>query len=243
MMPNRSVVWPPDLVVAVCLATLVVGSMLLLWSGGPASAATTVSVTPAPHDGSYVNGQTIVVSVGANSLFEPNTRVNIVECADPGGTTAGLPTSLTDCDENTVQADTVLVQSNGSFTEHAYALYSLPNALLGERPSWLPVCSQTSQCVLYVGENQDDFTQPKLFSQPFAITPTAGSTPAATPATPAAASTTSPPSPSPSAAVTLPPGQLAFTGSSTSALWLALVGLGLTGAGIYGRRLLGRRSS
>ena len=56
----------------------------------------------------YQNGQTVSVSVGPNSLFVPQLGVVILECADPGGTVANLPTASIDCDGNTIQGDTVL---------------------------------------------------------------------------------------------------------------------------------------
>jgi hypothetical protein len=223
---------------AICLLS---GSVLaLVWTPGVAAAATpSVTLTPAPAKGTYGNAENVTVSVGANSMFAPNSRVSIIECADPGGAAAHLPTSLSGCDEDTIQGNTVLVQSDGSFVEHGYTLYSLPNATLGEKATWLPVCDPTHQCVLYVGENQDDFTQPKIFSQPFAVTSTASTgtngavaaaEPATTPTTPTTIST----------AVSLPPATLAFTGAPDDVGWLVAAGLGMIALGILGRRAVRR---
>ena len=69
---------------------------------------------------------------------------------------------------------TVLVASNGSFAEHHFVLYSLPNRNLAEMPDGMPVCDSSHSCVLYVGENQEDFTEPKVFSVPFSVAPDRG---------------------------------------------------------------------
>jgi len=119
---------------------------------------------------SFHDGQSISVSMGANKVFTPNVRLIIIECADPGGTTGHLPTRFAACDENTVQGDSVIVQGDGSFSEPSYTVYRLPSPTLGEGKSWQPVCNQSRPCVLYIGENQLDFTKPKVFSHPFVVT-------------------------------------------------------------------------
>ena len=45
---------------------------------------------------------------------------------------------------------------------------------MGEQANFKPICNQTNYCVLYVGQNQNDFTAPKVFSAPFLIAPGAG---------------------------------------------------------------------
>jgi hypothetical protein len=230
---------PPALVARVvavgclCMGALVVGAA----SAGASTATPSVTITPGPSKGAFTSGQTVTVSVGPNSLFVPLTRVNILECADPGGTAANLPTSLNTCDAITIQGDSVIVQANGSFVEHSYQLFSLPSAALGEQANWQPVCNATHTCVLYVGENQDDFTQPKIFSRPFTITPSAAD-PSAVPSAVGGAVTTTT---DPSAAVSLPAATLAFTGVPTGVVWMAALGVGLVGVGLAGRRLLLRR--
>ncbi len=222
--------------VLVALSTIVV----VAYRPGAAAAATaTVTITPSPSANGFTNGQTVTVSVGPNSLFVPHTRVNLIECADPGGSKDNLPTSLSTCDPNTVEGDTVLVQPDGSFVEHGYTLYALPNEVLGEQSNWQPVCDRSNQCVLYVGEDQNDFTQPKIFSAPFAFTASASAitvggatTTAPKPAAPAA--------PTVSSGVSLAPATLAFTGTSSNSLWIALSGLSLLVVGLTGRRILRR---
>jgi hypothetical protein len=108
--------------------------------------------------------------VGPNHYFTPYAHVNILECADPGGKKKNLPTSAFTCDGNTIQGDTVLIAKNGSFSEHGYEIYALPNtAALGESPNGQPVCNTKKPCVLYVGQNQEKFSAPKEFSRPFTI--------------------------------------------------------------------------
>jgi hypothetical protein len=100
--------------------------------------------------------------------------VNILECADPGGSLANLPKSDSTCDGNTIQGNTMLVAANGSASDSNYTIYLLPSAALGEQSNNQPVCNQTNPCVLYVGQNQNDFTAPKVFSTPFTIAPASG---------------------------------------------------------------------
>jgi hypothetical protein len=221
----------------VLLFSWIVAPLIVLWPAENAVAAT--SATLSPSAGSYRSGQDVEVSVGANSLFAPGSRIIIIECADPDGSSANLPTSLSSCDEDTVEADTVLVQANGSFTEHTFTLYSLPNSILGEGPTWQPVCNQTHQCLLYIGENQDDFTQPKIFSQPFAITPTASTSTSAPTASASSRSSTS----TIPAGVSLTPSTLAFTGADPLMPWLVAIGLCLTVSGVVGQRVWRRRRS
>jgi hypothetical protein len=226
--------------VLVALSTVVV----VAYRPGTAAAATpTVTITPGPSSGAFTNGQTVTVSVGPNSLFIPHSRVNLIECADPGGSEGNLPTSLTTCDANTVEADTVLVQPDGSFVEHGYTLYALPNEVLGEQSNWQPVCNPTNQCVLYVGEDQNDFTQPKTFSAPFAFTTAATAiVVGGTTTTTTTATSTTKSQPQVSSSVSLAPTTLAFTGASPAVLWLAISGVSLVGAGLLARRILRRWS-
>lgn len=140
----------------------------LLLAAVPAGAVKPPSlrITPGP----YSAGETISVSVGPNHYFKPYSRINLLECADAGGKSQNLPKDENTCDGNTVQLDTILVAANGSFSEKKYKLYSLPNASqLGETADARPKCDQKNECVLYVGENQSNFTWPKEFSSPFTL--------------------------------------------------------------------------
>jgi len=222
---------------------LVVGALLFA-ADGTASAAgsASVSITPGPAKGAFTDQQNVRVSVGPNSVFTPNSRVVILECADPDGTVANLPTGFSSCDENTIQPDTTVVHADGSFVEPSYMLYALPSKVLGEQANWQPVCNPTHPCVLFVGEDQNDFTQPKIFSAPFVFTTSAsaitvgGATTVPTTAPKPATST----APTVSSGVSLAPATLAFTGTSSASLWIAISGLSLLAAGLAGRRILRR---
>jgi hypothetical protein len=120
--------------------------------------------------GTFHNYELISVAVGPNHFFKPYSRVNILECADPGGKKQDLPTNANTCDGNTIQGNTILVNKNGSFSEHGYEMYALPNKpQLGELPGNQPICNQKKSCVLYIGENQENFNSAKMFSPPFLI--------------------------------------------------------------------------
>jgi hypothetical protein len=141
--------------------------------GAGATAPPALTITPGP----YHNLQKITVSVGPNKFFTPYSRINIIECADAGGSAKHLPTSVLGCDGNTIQGNTVLVQRDGSFAMHGYQLFTLPNkSLLGEDPASKPACGPKKSCVLYIGQNQEKFTAPKMFSTPFTISSSGGRT-------------------------------------------------------------------
>jgi hypothetical protein len=125
-----------------------------------------VTITKGP----YHDLETIKISVGSNHYFKKYLHINILECADPGGKKRNLPTSVATCDGNTIQGNTVLIASNGSFSEQSYEVFTLPNlSELGEGPTVQPVCNAKKACVLYIGENQVDFNWPKEFSRPFYV--------------------------------------------------------------------------
>jgi Bacterial Ig-like domain (group 1) len=119
----------------------------------------------------FSSGQVIDMSIPANSAFAApnnNSGIIIVECSAPNGVVPTLPSS---CDGNT-QATLVGVNTDGSFTYNSYQVYSLPNSFsLGESASSPVDCGNTAatECVLYIGNNQNDFTQPHVWSQPFFV--------------------------------------------------------------------------
>jgi hypothetical protein len=118
----------------------------------------------------FSSGQVIQIDIPSNSVFGSGAGVNILECSDPGGSPANDPTDAGDCDGNTIQGNTVLAASNGSISYNQYTVYALPDSYsLDEPPTNKPVCNTTNWCVLYIGENVNDFTQPHVFSQPFLV--------------------------------------------------------------------------
>ncbi len=116
------------------------------------------------------DGQAVTVAVGANKTYVPLIAVNIIECSDPGGKVSNLPKTLLHCDEDTIQGNSVIAKPNGSIHESGYTIYRLPTSVLGEGKTTTPICDSTHECVLYVGQDQNDFTKPKIFSAPFFVT-------------------------------------------------------------------------
>jgi hypothetical protein len=207
----------------------------------------TLEVSPA---GNLSDGQTITVAAGANGYFTPHAGVKILECADPGGTQANLPKDDSTCDGNTIQGISILVGNDGSFSDTTYQVYMLPSQALGEQSNFKPICNQTNYCVLYVGQNQNDFTAPKVFSAPFLISPgsgaatatsTAGTGASGSPAgsaTSGASGTTAKTSASQVDATATLTGAtaLANTGAPADIVWVVAFGLTLLLTGSIGRR-------
>ncbi len=176
----------------------VVGALGLTMGVAPATAGAsgaTVSVSPGANGQPYANEASLTITVGPNSTFAPYSRIEVLECAAPNGVP---PVSDSSCDGNTANGQSVIVAKDGSFEVTNYTLYALPNRQLAETAATKPVCNATSECVLYIGQNQNDFTQPKVFSAPFTVTPTASSTPA--PVHPATSTGASTPAGTPAAA-------------------------------------------
>ena len=137
----------------------------------PTSAQAQGTVTPGP----FSSGQNINVVVPANETFSSDDGLNnnhsnivILECSAPNGVVPTLPSK---CDGNTISANTILPNTDGSFTFDDYPVFALPDSVtFGESPGGV-TCGDTAatECMLYIGNNQNDFTQPHLWSQPFLI--------------------------------------------------------------------------
>jgi hypothetical protein len=167
-------------------ATAAAGTFAALAFSGPAGADEPASGATIPNaaqpigtvtPGPFSSGQTISVSVPANTAFagQTTTGINILMCAAPNGV---LPTNSTQCDGNTIQGDTIFPNADGSFTYNNYQVFALPDShTLGEGSSGI-TCGNTvaTECVLYIGQNQLDFTQPHLWSQPFLTNATTNDT-------------------------------------------------------------------
>ncbi len=100
-------------------------------------------------------------------------NINVVECAAPGGV---IPTDPSACDGNTINGPTLKPNADGSinfqtYTGSLYEILALPDANLGETTG--PTCDLAHACVLYIGQNQSDFTQPHVWSQVFSVKPNA----------------------------------------------------------------------
>jgi hypothetical protein len=149
------------------LAALALVSWRAPWA---AAGSPTLTMAPAPASRAYADGQSISLSVGPNSRFSPYSRIEVLECAAPKG---ALPVDDSTCDGNTAQYGSVIVAADGSFGLPAYTLYQLPNTVLGEQRNHAPVCNAAQECVLYIGQDQNDFSQPKMFSPVFTVGSTA----------------------------------------------------------------------
>jgi hypothetical protein len=173
--PSRRWWWVGGIVAVV--AVIVVAIVVATGGGGTPAAVDTpehpvVVMTPSPTSVTYHDGEKITLSVAANKIFSPYSRIVVLECADPGGQVANLPVNDSTCDGNTVNPYSILVNKDGSFSTgryHMYQMFVLPNRSLGEDPAGQPVCNATHSCVLYVGQDQNNFKSPKVFSVPFTI--------------------------------------------------------------------------
>ena len=159
--------------------TAATGTLVALAFASPAGAApasgdsvpnSAQAVAPFTAGKPFDSGQNISVVMPANSAFagHQSQGINIVECSAPNGV---IPISPSACDGNTIQGNTVFPAADGSVNVQGYEVFALPDAgTLGEGSSG-PTCGNTSatECILYVGQNQTDFTQPHLWSQPFFI--------------------------------------------------------------------------
>ena len=116
----------------------------------------------------FSSGQTITVSVPANTLLPKLTAMHIVECeAGPGG---APPTGAPVCDNLTQYFANPTVNPDGSLSFSDYQIYALPSPALGETASNLTVCGgATDPCLLYIGPDQTDMSKPHIWSQAFSI--------------------------------------------------------------------------
>ncbi len=141
----------------------------------PSSAVPGESFTP---NAAFSSGQLIDVQIPANSVFTSNEDINIVECSAPH---AVIPTDPSACDGNTIQGSTIKPRTNGSIDLSAqhfglYQLFATPNSASLQETSSAPKCNLTTECILYIGTNQGDFTQPHFWSQPFYVAANPGDT-------------------------------------------------------------------
>ena len=110
------------------------------------------------------------MTVPANTVLSPTGAVKIIECADPGGGTAGLPTSDNDCDPaETIQGSTIIPGATGGFTYKNYQVTDLPNPNLAPT-SPIDCGAAPNPCVLYIGDDYTNFSGAGYFlSQPFYV--------------------------------------------------------------------------
>jgi hypothetical protein len=154
-------------------------SFALIRSAGADAGVTLTSPSPNPPSGDtvtagtpYVSGQTIDISVPLSVLqsagMVAGNSLAIEECAAPGGVDPSTPVG--NCDGNTHQAGTVLVNSTTGLDFTGYPVFALPDPNLSEFGG-TPACDLTDECVLYIGTNQNLASAPHIYSNGFFVTP------------------------------------------------------------------------
>jgi len=110
----------------------------------------------------------VEIKVPANSILQPVQEANILMCADPGGQASNLPIDGTSCDGESMNTGPSLnIGTGGTVDERRYMINTLPTSI--EPNDDIPVCNATHACVLYVGQNQNNFEQPHVWSAPFYV--------------------------------------------------------------------------
>jgi hypothetical protein len=144
------------------LGLLVATTMLVVVPASVALAGPQVTIS-----GNPANNTTATVSgSGFPPIAKDPTGVQIIECSDPKGKIANLPTSAANCDGATQNPLPVNQNAQGSFTT-SYAFQKL-TAVHGT--SNIP-CDTMHYCVLWVGVdyNNDFLGGPHAFSSPFEV--------------------------------------------------------------------------
>jgi hypothetical protein len=146
-------------------AIVAVGTVLFLL---PGSAMANPQVTmPSSNPG---NNQMATVS---GSGFPPHrqdpTGLQILECADPGGTQSNLPRDATRCEGQTASINQINTDAAGNFSDK-YTFIKLNSAHTSSID-----CDATHFCVLWVGVDYNtEFLGPHAFSPSFEIGGTGG---------------------------------------------------------------------
>jgi hypothetical protein len=144
-----------------------IGILLTPGSGG----GTALPTSPIP---TITDQTTVEVQVPANTTLTGGA-VKILECGDADGLADDLPTNAAGCDGLTINTGkTINEGAGGTVDKTNYEIFALPSTALNEGSTSTPVCNATSACVLYIGQNQNDFTQPYVWSQPFYVAATVG---------------------------------------------------------------------
>ncbi|HTZ10051.1 MAG TPA: hypothetical protein VMB72_13320 [Acidimicrobiales bacterium] len=184
----------PVLLVGLGLLSTVAGAGLVVSGTTGALAATGPAVTLTPA-GPYANGATVTVTgSGFPSITADPSGLSIIECSDPGGTTANLPQTDASCDGATVNPLPINQDTSGNFT----TIYSITQDSVSTGGI---NCDTTDYCVLWVGVDYvNAFLTNSTFSAPFLISsgttttttaPTTTTTSATTTTTSATTTTTS----------------------------------------------------
>ena len=193
------------------VALLLVAASFALLPGHASAAAPRIGVLLSPGDGTgaivpadgtITDQTTVEVQVPDNTTLSGSAAVKILECSDADGMTDDLPKSAVGCDGLTINTGaTINEDGNGGVDAFNYVIYALPSAALHENSNATPVCDAYSACVLYIGENQNDFSTAYVWSTPFCVaavgataqTGICGTTPPTTPTVTAVSPNAGPP--------------------------------------------------
>lgn len=187
--------------------------------------------------GPFRDGQTIVVS---GSGFPGHAQVpaglQIIECSDPQGSPANLPTDpAMGCEGITVNPGQINTDASGRF--HA----SYPIAALSTSAGTSSIdCDATHACVLWVGTdfNNAFLSGPHAFTVPFTVTGGGAMSPSTTAASASGIPTaTSSVSAAATSSAKSNGASLASTGLPGLVLWFVGLGVALAAVGLLGRRL------
>jgi len=122
----------------------------------PAGLATPGTTTTIP----YPSGSGTAVTLKVQG-FPATDPLEVLECSDPGGTSGGLPTSSSTC-ENLAQPATT--DGTGAATLH----YSV---VVDSTGSGGATCDTSDYCVLWVGDDTSNLSGSGIFSAAFVFSP------------------------------------------------------------------------
>jgi hypothetical protein len=189
--------------------------------------------------GPFSDGQNIAVSgSGFPTRAQDPTGLQVIECSDPQGSPANLPTDPgAGCEGITVNPSQINTDSSGRFR----ASYLIAALSTSAGTSSID-CDATHQCVLWVGTDYNNafLSGPHAFTAPFTVTGGRTTGPSTTPVAPASGAPTAVPSGAgtgTSSSSTSSEGSLASTGLPGLVLWLFALGVPLALVGLLGRRL------
>ncbi len=201
----------------------------------PAFAESTKVTIPS---GPFGDGQSIAISgSGFPTHGQDPTGLQVIECSDPHGSPANLPTDPSGgCEGITVNPSQINTDASGRF----HASYVIAALSTSAGTSSID-CDATNQCVLWVGVDYNNafLSGPHAFTAPFTITGGRPTSPTTMPL-PFASGASTVPSASgaaTSSSTTASGGSLASTGLPGGVLWLLGLGVPMAIVGLLGRRL------
>jgi len=131
-----------------------------IWANG-----SRVKASPVPH---LAPSESVTIKVPKNSVLQAGFRADVLMCSDPGAKASSLPVDDSTCDGLTINTGRTLnIGTKGTVDKKGYVIYKLPLKIEGSDS--IPVCNATHACVLYVGQDQNDFQRPHVWSIAFYV--------------------------------------------------------------------------